>query len=66
MIRLEGRYDLHVHPAPSVRRRRFFALEAIKLNLNAKRYPAFMKNMEELKHQQISLKVTGIMGSRFS
>jgi hypothetical protein len=31
MISLEGMYDLHVHPAPSIQRRRFTALEAIKL-----------------------------------
>lgn len=31
MINLEGMYDLHVHPAPSIQRRRFTAIEAIKL-----------------------------------
>lgn len=31
MISLEGTYDLHVHPSPSIQRRRFNALEAIKL-----------------------------------
>jgi hypothetical protein len=31
MISLEGMYDLHVHPAPSIQRRRFTALEAIRL-----------------------------------
>ena len=31
MISLEGMYDLHIHPAPSIQRRRFTALEAIKL-----------------------------------
>ena len=31
MISLEGMYDLHVHPAPSIQRRRFTALEAVKL-----------------------------------
>ena len=31
MISLEGMYDLHVHPAPSVQRRTFTALEAVKL-----------------------------------
>lgn len=31
MISLEGMYDLHVHPAPSIQRRKFSALEAIKL-----------------------------------
>jgi hypothetical protein len=31
MISLEGMYDLHVHPAPSLQRRRFTALQAIKL-----------------------------------
>jgi predicted peroxiredoxin len=30
MISLEGMYDLHVHPAPSIQRRRFTALGAIK------------------------------------
>ena len=31
MISLEGMYDLHIHPAPSIQRRRFTALEAAKL-----------------------------------
>lgn len=31
MIDLEGMYDLHIHPAPSLQKRRFSALEAIKL-----------------------------------
>ena len=31
MISLEGMYDLHVHPGPSFHRRKFSALEAIKL-----------------------------------
>lgn len=31
MISLEGMYDLHLHPAPSIQRRKFTALEAIKL-----------------------------------
>jgi len=31
MISLEGMYDLHVHPAPSIQRRRFTALGAIRL-----------------------------------
>jgi hypothetical protein len=31
MVSLEGMYDLHVHPAPSIQRRRFSALEAVKL-----------------------------------
>ena len=31
MISLEGMFDLHIHPAPSIQRRRFTALEAIKL-----------------------------------
>jgi hypothetical protein len=31
MISLEGMYDLHLHPAPSMQRRKFSALEAIKL-----------------------------------
>lgn len=31
MISLEGMYDLHIHPAPSIQRRRFSALEAVKL-----------------------------------
>ena len=31
MINLEGMYDLHVHPAPSLQKRRFTALEAVKL-----------------------------------
>jgi len=31
MISLEGMYDLHIHPAPSIQRRRFTALEAVKL-----------------------------------
>lgn len=30
MITLEGIYDLHVHPAPSIQKRKFTALEAIK------------------------------------
>ena len=28
---LEGMYDLHIHPAPSLQKRRFSALEAVKL-----------------------------------
>jgi len=31
MINLEGMYDLHIHPAPSLQKRRFSALEAVKL-----------------------------------
>jgi len=31
MISLEGMYDLHIHPAPSLQKRRFSALEAVKL-----------------------------------
>lgn len=31
MITLEGMYDLHVHPAPSIQKRKFTALEAIRL-----------------------------------
>jgi hypothetical protein len=31
MIDLEGMYDLHIHPAPSLQKRRFTALEAVKL-----------------------------------
>jgi hypothetical protein len=31
MISLEGMYDLHVHPGPSIQKRRFTALGAIKL-----------------------------------
>jgi hypothetical protein len=31
MISLEGMYDLHIHPAPSIQRRRVTALEATKL-----------------------------------
>ena len=31
MISLEGMYDMHLHPAPSVKRRRFTALQALKL-----------------------------------
>jgi hypothetical protein len=31
MISLEGMYDLHIHPAPSIQRRRITALEATKL-----------------------------------
>ena len=31
MITLEGMYDLHIHPAPSIQKRRFTALEAVKL-----------------------------------
>ena len=31
MIHLEGMYDLHIHPAPSLQKRRFSALEAVKL-----------------------------------
>ena len=31
MISLEGMYDLHIHPAPSIQKRRFTALEAVKL-----------------------------------
>ena len=31
MISLEGTYDLHIHPGPSIQRRRFTALEAVKL-----------------------------------
>jgi hypothetical protein len=30
MINLEGMYDLHVHPAPSIQKRTFTALEAVK------------------------------------
>ncbi|MBP1731541.1 MAG: hypothetical protein H6Q55_1970 [Deltaproteobacteria bacterium] len=30
MISLEGMYDLHIHPAPSIQRRRFTAIEAVK------------------------------------
>jgi hypothetical protein len=30
MISLEGMYDLHIHPAPSLQKRRFSALEAVK------------------------------------
>jgi hypothetical protein len=30
MINLEGMYDLHIHPAPSIQRRKFTALEAVK------------------------------------
>ncbi len=32
MISLEGMYDLHLHPAPSIQKRKFTALEAIKLS----------------------------------
>ena len=31
MISLEGMYDLHIHAAPSIKRRRFTALEAVNL-----------------------------------
>jgi hypothetical protein len=31
MISLEGMYDLHIHPAPSIQKRKFTALGAIKL-----------------------------------
>jgi len=31
MISLEGMYDLHIHPAPSIQRRRVTALEAVRL-----------------------------------
>ncbi len=31
MIDLEGMYDLHIHPAPSLQKRKFSALEAVKL-----------------------------------
>ena len=31
MTNLEGMYDLHIHPAPSLQKRRFSALEAVKL-----------------------------------
>jgi hypothetical protein len=31
MVSLEGMYDLHIHPAPSIRRRRFNAIEALQL-----------------------------------
>src|SRR4030042_2503333 len=30
MISLEGMYDLHVHPAPSIQKRRFTALESVR------------------------------------
>ena len=30
MISLEGMYDIHVHPAPSLQKRKFTALEAVK------------------------------------
>lgn len=30
MIILEGMYDLHIHPAPSIQRRRFTAVEAVR------------------------------------
>jgi hypothetical protein len=36
MISLEGMYDLHIHPAPSIQRRRVTALEAAKLASGAK------------------------------
>jgi hypothetical protein len=32
MIDLEGMYDLRVHPAPSIQRRKFSAVAAIKLD----------------------------------
>jgi hypothetical protein len=31
MISLKGMYDLHIHPAPSIQRRKFTALEALRL-----------------------------------
>jgi hypothetical protein len=31
MISLEGMYDLHIHPAPSIRHRRFNAIQALEL-----------------------------------
>lgn len=31
MISLEGMYDLHIHPAPSIQKRRFTGIEAVKL-----------------------------------
>jgi hypothetical protein len=36
MTLLEGRYDLHIHPAPSLQRRKFTALEAVRLADEAK------------------------------
>ena len=36
MISLEGMYDLHIHPAPSIQRRRVTALEAARLASGAK------------------------------
>lgn len=32
IISLEGMFDLHLHPAPSIQKRKFTALEAIKLS----------------------------------
>jgi hypothetical protein len=36
MISLEGMYDLHIHPAPSIQKRRFTALEAAKFGSEEK------------------------------
>jgi hypothetical protein len=36
MISLEGRYDFHMHPAPSIQKRRFTALEAVRLGSEEK------------------------------
>jgi len=53
MISLEGMYDLHVHPGPSFHRRKFSALEAIKLaskenlDLESLREKARMPRSEE-------------------
>jgi hypothetical protein len=44
MISLDGMYDLHVHPAPSVQRRTFTALEAIKFASEAKMAGVLLKD----------------------
>lgn len=31
MVSLEGMYDIHIHPAPSIQRRRFTSIEALKI-----------------------------------
>jgi Family of unknown function (DUF6282) len=36
MISLEGRYDLHMHPAPSIQKRKFTALESVRLGSKEK------------------------------
>ena len=36
MVSLEGMYDLHMHPAPSIQKRKFTALESVKLGSDKK------------------------------